>query len=233
MQALKQKRCQARTRPRKNACVYGAFVSEPTHYNYFRSYDAKTGRYTQSDPVGMDGGLNRFGYVGGNALGLTDPMGLQAIPIPPLPIPGVPNQTADAQRALADRLSRALRNDSDTTYQTYTRYNPSTGQCYPGRTSGDGTPEANVRNRGYGQPLLNAEGFNPPVLDRSSSSYNAIRGREQQLIELNGGARSSGGDSRNMINGIGRMNLAGPTIYTPAANSAFGTPVPAGNCTCQ
>ncbi|MGF6350948.1 RHS repeat-associated core domain-containing protein [Variovorax sp. W2I14] len=45
-------------------------------YNYFRSYDARTGRYSQPDPIGLDGGWNRFGYVGGNPLGLADPFGL-------------------------------------------------------------------------------------------------------------------------------------------------------------
>ncbi|MDM1022265.1 RHS repeat-associated core domain-containing protein [Acinetobacter sp. VNK23] len=34
-------------------------------YNYFRDYDPITGRYVESDPVGLDGGLNTYGYVGG------------------------------------------------------------------------------------------------------------------------------------------------------------------------
>lgn len=45
-------------------------------YNYFRSYDARTGRYGQPDPIGLGGGWNRFGYVSGDALRLSDPYGL-------------------------------------------------------------------------------------------------------------------------------------------------------------
>ena len=33
-------------------------------YNYFRDYDPITGRYVESDSIGLDGGLNTFGYVG-------------------------------------------------------------------------------------------------------------------------------------------------------------------------
>ena len=46
------------------------------HYNHFRSYDGRTGRYTQGDPIGLDGGWNRFAYVGGNPLSYIDALGL-------------------------------------------------------------------------------------------------------------------------------------------------------------
>ncbi len=76
MQVTRRKRCQTRTRPRKKACVYGVLVSGPILYNYFRNYQPNQGRYTQADPIGMDGGSNRFGYADGAPLTETDPLGL-------------------------------------------------------------------------------------------------------------------------------------------------------------
>ena len=49
------------------------------YYNYFRDYDPAIGRYIESDPIGLVGGFNTFGYVGGNPLTFIDPRGLQSI----------------------------------------------------------------------------------------------------------------------------------------------------------
>jgi len=49
-----------------------------THYNYFRDFDPAVGRYIQSDPIGLGGGLSTYGYVLQNPLALSDPLGLEA-----------------------------------------------------------------------------------------------------------------------------------------------------------
>ena len=49
-----------------------------THYNYFRDYEAGSGRYVQSDPVGLFGGFDSFSYVDGSPTDLFDPDGLSA-----------------------------------------------------------------------------------------------------------------------------------------------------------
>ena len=56
----------------------GQYFDEESNlnYNYFRSYQAAQGRYTQVDPIGLAGGLNRFTYADANPINSVDPMGL-------------------------------------------------------------------------------------------------------------------------------------------------------------
>ncbi|RPH97280.1 MAG: hypothetical protein EHM68_08900 [Lysobacterales bacterium] len=61
------------------------------HYNYFRDYDPAIGRYLESDPLGLGGGLNPYAYAKGNPLRHSDAFGLDTElcqrPFFPMPIP--------------------------------------------------------------------------------------------------------------------------------------------------
>lgn len=71
------------------------------HYNYYRTYNPQTGRYMQSDPLGLAAGANTYNYVGNNPLNAVDPLGLKPV-------------TADSCHALLDLIEYErykMRND--------------------------------------------------------------------------------------------------------------------------
>jgi RHS repeat-associated protein len=49
------------------------------HYNYFRDYDPATGRYVESDPIGLRGGVSTFGYVNQSPANEFDSFGLEGV----------------------------------------------------------------------------------------------------------------------------------------------------------
>jgi len=93
---------------------------------------------------------------------------------------------------------------------------------YSGRTSGTGTAEENVAARDVSHHM-SEKGFGEAQVDQSSTNADAIRGREQQLIDVNGGAQSQGGTSGNAINGISETNPNRQQCMH-AAEREFGTP---------
>ncbi len=56
----------------------GQYADKETnlHYNYYRDYEPSTGRYGESDPIGLIGGLNTYAYGSAGPLIRTNPSGL-------------------------------------------------------------------------------------------------------------------------------------------------------------
>lgn len=48
-------------------------------HNGFRDYNPSTGRYMQSDPLGLEAGFNTYAYVGSNPYRAVDPYGLKIV----------------------------------------------------------------------------------------------------------------------------------------------------------
>src|SRR5471032_2602134 len=48
-------------------------------YRRNRYYDPQSGRFTQEDPIGLAGGLNLYGFAGGDPLNFDDPFGLDSL----------------------------------------------------------------------------------------------------------------------------------------------------------
>jgi len=88
----------------------------------------------------------------------------------------------------SDLLRAATLGAGAKSFQTYLKHHPNL-EPYAGRTSGTGTPEENVQLRDRSRHHMNEKGYGEAELDKSSSNPDAIRGREQQLIEANGGAQ--------------------------------------------
>jgi len=138
---------------------------------------------------------------------------------------------------------KSSKNRGPRTYVTYTKTNSLTNEIYSGRASGFGTPQeiADARDARH---HVSGKGWGAVRVDRSIvSTYNgyaqsadpawwAIRGREQQLIDLNGGAQSdfipttgNYGTSGNKIRAVAKGNPMGRTYWTEAT-AVFGPLTP-------
>lgn len=175
------------------------------YYLRARYYNPVVGRFLQEDTYRGDG-LNLYAYCANNPVMYYDPSGHGKI---------VQVSCGGEQAKVEPDNVKGKK-----TYQTYTKTNPETKKVYSGRTSGTGTPDQNVARRDRNHHM-NAKGYGPAKLDVSSDNYNAIRGREENLINKHGGAIKHGGSSGNEIRGIGENNK-NKGLYLEEAKKEFG-----------
>jgi len=78
--ALREKREICSLRRGCNVILPGQYYDAETglSYNYMRDYDPATGRYVESDPIGLNGGINPYRYAYDSPLEYLDDFGLAA-----------------------------------------------------------------------------------------------------------------------------------------------------------
>jgi uncharacterized protein RhaS with RHS repeats len=94
-----------------------AFGDRSPIYNYFRDYGPVTGRYIQSDPIGLKGGLNTYLYVSANPPSRSDPLGLQERAAPGYTFPSYGSPWPVGSE-IHDRLSLALQDALQSAWDT-------------------------------------------------------------------------------------------------------------------
>lgn len=171
-----------------NHAMHNAFHKDPPNkYQRYFAQKAEEAKY-------LDKSLN----LGSSATEAAIPIALTTSALDgPIPFGEIVGGIVIAGAATYDLTQRV--------YLTYTLRN-SSGSVYVGRTSGYGNPYSLMMAR-YSGHHMRFFGYVNPTLDVAAqgiSSYPAIRGREQQLIEFFGGVGSP--TCGNRINGISPFN---------------------------
>lgn len=119
------------------------------HYNYFRDYDPETGRYVESDPIGLAGGLNTYGYVKGNPLIYSDKLGLEIDTMEPFFATALASALADGPLPFGEVVAGTViiggsiylacksdADESDDTEECHERYDEESSNCSIWRSQG-------------------------------------------------------------------------------------------------
>jgi len=172
-----------------------------THYNYFRDYEAASGRYVQSDPIGLAGGVNSYKYVYARPLLGRDPLGL-ALTItsirtggvvhndPNYPSPAKPGSSSNCKGRLGEAEMLAFVNTGglpgvqQATRNTANNVAPPPGMSGNARTDGLATDSRRKKKYGLESKCGPCAGFTPHQNQNYGSAVNPPSGTAAQFDDI-------------------------------------------------